>query len=60
MAYVVQWTPIGPEMSVSLSTSEEVAELMRELEAPGRALDIRIVEDGEPVASGGSKATKPR
>ena len=60
MAYVVQWTPIGPEMSVSLSTSEEVAELMRELEAPGRALDIRIVEDGEPVASGASKATKPR
>lgn len=51
MAFVVQWTPIGPEMSVSLSTSEEVAELMRELEAPGRALDIRIVEDGEPSGS---------
>ena len=52
MAFVVQWTPIGPEMSVSLSTSEEVAELMRELEAPGRALDIRIVEDGETAGSG--------
>lgn len=52
MAFLVQWTPIGPEMSVNLSTSEEVAELMRELETPGRALDIRIVEDGEPVTSG--------
>ncbi|MFC3691223.1 hypothetical protein [Chenggangzhangella methanolivorans] len=60
MAFVVQWTPIGPEMSVSLSTSEEVAELMRELEAPGRALDIRIVEEGEPSAAGAPKPTASR
>lgn len=52
MAFVVQWTPIGPEMSVNLSTSEEVQDLMRELAAPGRALDIRVVEDGEPVKAG--------
>jgi hypothetical protein len=57
MGFVVQWTPIGPEMSVSLSTSEEVAELMRELEAPGRALDIRIVEDGETAGSGATSFT---
>lgn len=49
MAFVVQWTPIGPEMTVNVSTSEEVADLMRELAAPGRALNIRVVEDGEPV-----------
>lgn len=57
MAYVVQWTPIGPEMSVNLSTSEEVADLMRELAAPGRALNIRVVEDGEPSAPAGGSTS---
>lgn len=57
MAFVVQWTPIGPEMTVNVSTSEEVADLMRELAAPGRALNIRVVEDGEPVTlSSGSSS----
>lgn len=58
MAFVVQWTPIGPEMSVSLSTPEEVLDLMRELAAPGRALDVRVVEDGEPVTAGALRSQK--
>lgn len=56
MAFVVQWTPIGPEMSVNLDTSEEVLDLMRELSVAGHALDIRVVE----VAEGGSAAQNPR
>lgn len=49
MAFVVSWTSIGPEMSVNLTTTEDVIELTSELAAAGRALNIRVIEDGEPV-----------
>lgn len=49
MAFVVQWTPIGSEISVTLPTSEDVLELTQELTSTGNALNIRVIEDGEPV-----------
>ena len=49
MAFVVQWTPIGSDISVTLPTSEDVLELTRELTSTGNALNIRVIEDGEPV-----------
>lgn len=49
MAFVVQWTPIGSDIRVELPTSEEVLALTSELAATGNALNIRVIEDGEPV-----------
>lgn len=49
MAFLVQWVPIGSEISVELQSSEDVLELTSELAATGTALNIRVIENGEPV-----------
>jgi hypothetical protein len=59
MAFVVQWTPVGSDISVTLPTSEDVAELTRELASTGNALNIRVIEDGEPVKIRASQTKRP-